>query len=279
MSLGDIKPSVSGASQDGGEITRRGFITQGASVAAGLAALTAAMSPLRHLKPDDLPTAEEFLQKHYKEMTAEEKKAVLERIREQVRERYGVEATVTAPPPMDGLHDRSSAGTLTGGVPQTVSRAPTPDPAQPSRPLLRSMPWRHRLALGIATSIPLLASLFAFSLGPSPEKRLAHFYDDVEPSTPGPGANSAVPKVLIEVAKKDMPRRREAIRFIAESRARSALPVLETIVQDEGEPEETRADALKAISSIDPTRGREVATLLRGRAGVLGKSADALIGL
>lgn len=103
MHPSDTHPADGGASPGPGETTRRGFITQGASVAAGLAALTAAMSPLRHLKPDDLPTADEFLQKHYKELTDAEKVEVLERIRKQVRERHGVDATVTAPPPMDGV--------------------------------------------------------------------------------------------------------------------------------------------------------------------------------
>lgn len=142
------------------------------------------------------------------------------------------------------------------------------------------MPWRHRLALGIATSVPLLASVFAFSLGPSPEKKLVQFYDEPARTRSGQFAGgNGTPRVLLEVARKEMPRRREAIRFIGETRARSALPVLEIIVNDETEQDDTRADALTAISTIDPTRGREVAMLLRGRAGILGASANALIGL
>jgi len=99
----DTKPADPGAVPDDGKASRRAFITQGASVAAGLAAPTAAMSPLRHLNPDDLPTADEFLQKHYKEMSDADKEEVLARIREQVKQRHGVDATVTAPPPMDGV--------------------------------------------------------------------------------------------------------------------------------------------------------------------------------
>jgi len=85
------------------EVSRRGFLTQGAAAAAGVAALAAAMSPLRQLKEDDLPSAEEFLQKHYKEMTPEEKTHVLTRIQEQVRKRHGVEVKVADPPPLDGV--------------------------------------------------------------------------------------------------------------------------------------------------------------------------------
>ena len=83
--------------------TRRGFLSTGAAAVAGLSALTAAMSPLRQLKPDDLPTVDEFLQKHYKEMTPEDKERVLARITEKVQQRYGVKATVSDPPPRDGV--------------------------------------------------------------------------------------------------------------------------------------------------------------------------------
>lgn len=85
------------------EVSRRGFLTRGAAAAAGVAALAAAMSPLRQLKDDDLPSAEEFLQKHYKEMTPEDKARVLARIQEQVRKRHGVEVKVSDPPPLDGV--------------------------------------------------------------------------------------------------------------------------------------------------------------------------------
>ncbi len=91
------------ASAGAGAVSRRGFLGKSAAAAAGLAALAAAMSPLRHLKEGDLPSAEEFLQKHYKEMTAAQKARSLERIREQVRVRHRVEAVVTDPPPMDGV--------------------------------------------------------------------------------------------------------------------------------------------------------------------------------
>lgn len=84
-------------------MNRRDFLTKGAAAAAGLSALAAAMSPLRHLNPDDLPSAEEFLQKHYKEMTPADKERVLARILAEVKQRYGVEARVADPPPMDGV--------------------------------------------------------------------------------------------------------------------------------------------------------------------------------
>src|SRR5512139_196145 len=85
------------------EMTRRGFLASGTAAVAGLSALAAALSPLRQLDPDDLPTAEEFLQKHYKEMTPEERGKVLERIRKEVERRHKVTPTVTDPPPLDGV--------------------------------------------------------------------------------------------------------------------------------------------------------------------------------
>ena len=75
----------------------------GAAAVAGLSALTAAMSPLRHLRSDDVPSVEQFLQKHYKEMSAADKERVLARITEQVKSRHGVDARVTDLPPMDGV--------------------------------------------------------------------------------------------------------------------------------------------------------------------------------
>ncbi|MCB1129358.1 MAG: twin-arginine translocation signal domain-containing protein, partial [Verrucomicrobiae bacterium] len=84
-------------------MNRRDFLAKGAAAAAGLSALAAAMSPLRHLNPDDLPSAEEFLQKHYKEMTPEDKQAVLARVKREVDQRFKTDATVTDPQPLDGV--------------------------------------------------------------------------------------------------------------------------------------------------------------------------------
>lgn len=85
------------------EVTRRGFFAKGMAVAAGASAVAAALSPLRHLTSDDLPTIEEFFQKHYKEMTDEDKEQVFARIRTAVAKRYGVEASVSDPAPLDGV--------------------------------------------------------------------------------------------------------------------------------------------------------------------------------
>ena len=57
-------------------ISRRKFLRTSAA-AGGVAAVAGALSPLRELSSDELPTLEKFLQRHYKEMTPEE---VIERI-------------------------------------------------------------------------------------------------------------------------------------------------------------------------------------------------------
>jgi len=89
------------------KLTRRGFLRKAAAAATGSAAVAAALSPLRKLSPDEMPTLEQFLQKHYKELTADEKKAVLARIEEQVRKRFSIPAEapveVSDPPPLLGV--------------------------------------------------------------------------------------------------------------------------------------------------------------------------------
>jgi molybdopterin-containing oxidoreductase family iron-sulfur binding subunit len=103
MANSDSNPRGGGAAPGDDGLSRRGFLAKGAAAAAGLSALAAAMSPLRHLSDDDLPSVEEFLQRHYKEMTAKEKARALDRIREQVKKRHGVDAKVSDPPPLDGV--------------------------------------------------------------------------------------------------------------------------------------------------------------------------------
>jgi len=85
------------------EVPRRGFLTQGMAAVAGASAVAAALSPLRHLTSDDIPTIEEFFQKHYKEMTDEDKEQVFARIRESVAERFGGEPSLSDPAPLDGV--------------------------------------------------------------------------------------------------------------------------------------------------------------------------------
>ncbi|MCA9407308.1 MAG: 4Fe-4S dicluster domain-containing protein [Candidatus Omnitrophica bacterium] len=83
------------------KISRRDFLKRSAVVASGAASLIAAMSPLRLL--DEKITAEEFVQKHYKEMTKEEMDKVIARITKKVNTRYGINANLRDIKPMDGV--------------------------------------------------------------------------------------------------------------------------------------------------------------------------------
>jgi Fe-S-cluster-containing dehydrogenase component len=91
------------ASADAAEVSRRSFLTTGFAALAGVSAVAAALSPLRHLQPGDLPTLQEFLQKHYKELTPEDKEQVFARIRQEVADRFQVAAKLTDPPPLAGV--------------------------------------------------------------------------------------------------------------------------------------------------------------------------------
>jgi molybdopterin-containing oxidoreductase family iron-sulfur binding subunit len=84
-------------------MTRRSFLRKSAATTGGLAALAAALSPLRELDPEDLPTMGEFLQKHYKEMSREEMESALERIRQKVERRFGVRPHLRDIRPLDGV--------------------------------------------------------------------------------------------------------------------------------------------------------------------------------
>ncbi len=89
-------------------LTRRSFLRKTAmfgaglgAVGSGVAALAAALEPLRDM--EDIPTMEQFLQKYYKEMTAEDMEKVLKRIEGEVEKEYGVRPHVRDYKPMDGV--------------------------------------------------------------------------------------------------------------------------------------------------------------------------------
>ena len=68
--------------------SRRSFLRSGAALASGLAAMAAALSPLKDLKDEEEFSVQKFLQKHYKEMTQDDMKAALQRISAEVQKRY-----------------------------------------------------------------------------------------------------------------------------------------------------------------------------------------------
>ncbi len=80
---------------------RRSFLRKSATVASGIAAIAASLAPLRELT--DFGSVEEFLQKHYKELTPAEREQALERIRGEVERQYGIRPHLRDLRPMDGV--------------------------------------------------------------------------------------------------------------------------------------------------------------------------------
>lgn len=99
MSEHDVQEGLKGLGRE--KMNRRDFLRRGAILVSGMGALAASLAPLRQLKNAFDP--EEFVQKHYKEMTNEEMDQVLKRIERKVKERYDVNATVRDIKPMDGV--------------------------------------------------------------------------------------------------------------------------------------------------------------------------------
>src|SRR3990172_8398142 len=88
---------------DSVDMSRRGFLRRGLAASGGAAAFLAALSPLTEMDPQDAPSVQQFLQKHYKEMDEQEMRAALQRIRKQVEHRYKVTPNVRDLKPMDGV--------------------------------------------------------------------------------------------------------------------------------------------------------------------------------
>ena len=98
---GNCSDKPSGDHLGMGKMSRRDFLKRTTVAASGTAALITAMSPLRLM--DERITAEEFVQKHYKELTSEEMDSVLKRIEVKVKKRYNVDADVKDVKPLDGV--------------------------------------------------------------------------------------------------------------------------------------------------------------------------------
>ncbi|MEE8468705.1 MAG: 4Fe-4S dicluster domain-containing protein [Planctomycetota bacterium] len=83
--------------------SRRSFLRGGVNVLAGMSAFAAALSPLKDLEEDDLPSMDQFLQKHYKEMTKENMEAALARIAARVEARWDVVPNLRDVKPTEGV--------------------------------------------------------------------------------------------------------------------------------------------------------------------------------
>ncbi len=86
-----------------GPLSRRNFLRQGVTALAGLSAFVAALRPLADMDPDDIPSMEGFIQKHYKEMDGQDMETALARISGEVQKRYAIDASVRDVTPLDGV--------------------------------------------------------------------------------------------------------------------------------------------------------------------------------
>ena len=82
-------------------LDRRSFLRRSGALATGVAALAASLAPLRELT--DMGSIDQFLQKHYKELTPAEMEKVLERIRGEVKRQYGLRPDIKDLKPMGGV--------------------------------------------------------------------------------------------------------------------------------------------------------------------------------
>ncbi len=131
----------------------------------------------------------------------------------------------------------------------------------------------------LAATAPILAIIFAFSLGPSPHKVLQDFKSQRtdESALLDADPTELAPLVITEVANRKMPRRRHAIAYLGRIKSRPALPVLEAILTDESEEGALRAVALEAIGHIDRPRAQHHAMTYRGSPDALGRLARELL--
>lgn len=83
-----------------GQIDRRTAL-KGLGATLGLGAFAAAISPLTKLT--DQTSVAEFMQKHYKELTAEDKEEVFTRLEQETKDRYGADVTIQDHRPIPGV--------------------------------------------------------------------------------------------------------------------------------------------------------------------------------
>ena len=81
-------------------ISRRGAL-KACGATLGLGAWAAAIAPIVEWSQD--LNVDEFLQKHYRELTAEQKVAVFKRLEEDTLRDYGAEVTISDPQPTPGV--------------------------------------------------------------------------------------------------------------------------------------------------------------------------------
>lgn len=83
------------------ELSRRDFLAGSSIALTCLVATGAALSPLLNAK--ETPSVDELIQKHYKQLTLEDKKSIFARLEAEVKRDYHVDSKISDPQPMDGV--------------------------------------------------------------------------------------------------------------------------------------------------------------------------------
>ena len=142
------------------------------------------------------------------------------------------------------------------------------------------MPLGNRWIMPVASLVPLLACVYAFSLGPSPYKLLEDFRSTQNTAVfqaPRVDREALIPVLVQEIQKKDAKHRATLIQHLGSIKSRRALLPLERILKNKREPEQVRSAALRAIFSIDQGLGVEQARPYQRRADALGQAAQRMI--
>ncbi len=113
------------------------------------------------------------------------------------------------------------------------------------------------------------------------QKILNDFYTD---NVPEPildrhlvnAGKAIVPYLLVEIQKKDMPKRGYAILALGKIGDKQALPVLLRILEDSSELIYFRDDALRAIWHIDKKLGEEYARKYQGESKEIDRTIELL---
>jgi hypothetical protein len=166
-----------------------------------------------------------------------------------------------------------------GGVAWAAHKGRAPGPRWVPRSTSMTKPnTLRRWTIPLASLVPLAAIAFAFSLGPSPHRRVADYLrSDAPPAerqaalaSAGPEATWALAQRVVE---RDLPRRAEAIAYLGRVGGPRIVWALERVLASDAETPEMRKEALEAALSADRRRGLALAEDLAGREDALGEAA------
>ena len=136
----------------------------------------------------------------------------------------------------------------------------------------------RRWAIPVASLVPLAAIAFAFSLGPSPHRRVADYLRSEAPASERLARlESAGPEAVWALAQRvvapGLPHRAEAITCLGQAGQPRVLWALERVLASDAESAEIRKTAFEAALAVDRRRGLALAEGLATRADALGEAA------